>query len=64
MNETQQAVVTLMKSAITGKTGTLPEGFSLEETAAILKTTVPAVKMRLMRGRTALKSLLKGGRGV
>lgn len=40
------------------------EGFSLEETAAILKTTVPAVKMRLMRGRTALKSLLKGGRGV
>lgn len=39
------------------------EGFSLEETAAILHTTVPAVKMRLMRGRTALKPLLKGGRG-
>lgn len=37
------------------------EGFSLEETAIILKTTVSAVKMRLMRGRTALKPLLKGG---
>lgn len=37
------------------------EGYSLEECAAILRTSVSAVKMRLMRGRTALKPLLKGG---
>lgn len=36
------------------------EGFSLEETARILHTTVSAVKMRLMRGRAALQSTRKG----
>jgi len=39
------------------------EGFSLEETAAIQRTTVAAVKMRLMRSRSQLKSLLKGADG-
>ncbi len=35
------------------------EGFSVEETAAILKVSVSAVKMRLSRGREMLKNLLE-----
>ncbi len=35
------------------------EGFSVEETAKMLKLSVSAVKMRLSRGRDALKSLLE-----
>lgn len=37
------------------------EGFSVEKTAEILGISVSAVKMRLMRGREALKGLLEGG---
>ena len=39
------------------------EGYSLEETANILQTTEAAVKMRLMRSRSLLKSHLKGAEG-
>ena len=40
------------------------EGFSLEEAAVILQTSVAAVKMRLMRGRTMLKHHMKGENGL
>lgn len=36
------------------------EGFSLEEIATIEETSVAAIKMRLMRARSMLKSHLKG----
>jgi len=39
------------------------EGYSLEETASLLQTTEAAVKMRLMRSRSLLKSHLKGAEG-
>ena len=39
------------------------EGYSVEETAKILRTTAAAVKMRLARSRSALKSMLKGADG-
>lgn len=39
------------------------EGYSLEETAHLLQTTEAAVKMRLMRSRSLLKSHLKGAEG-
>ena len=35
------------------------EGFSVEETAKMLKLSSSAVKMRLSRGRDALKKLLE-----
>ena len=34
------------------------EGFSVEETARCLRISVSAVKMRLTRGRQAIKALL------
>ncbi len=39
------------------------EGYSVEETAMLLKISVSAVKMRLARGRERIKDLLKGGNG-
>ena len=39
------------------------EGYSLSETAQLLQTTEAAVKMRLMRSRSLLKSHLKGAEG-
>ena len=36
------------------------EGYSVEETAKLLKISVSAVKMRLSRGRDYIKDLLKG----
>ncbi|MBQ8830704.1 MAG: RNA polymerase sigma factor [Oscillospiraceae bacterium] len=35
------------------------EGYSVEETAAVLKISVSAVKMRLKRGREALQELIR-----
>jgi RNA polymerase sigma-70 factor (ECF subfamily) len=35
-------------------------GLSLEEAAGVLGVSIPAVKMRLKRGRTALKTALEG----
>ena len=37
MNITQQGIVTLLKSAVTGEKLPLPEGFSLEEACALIK---------------------------
>ena len=36
------------------------EGYSVEETAKLLRVSVSAVKMRLSRGRDYIKDLLKG----
>ncbi len=36
------------------------EGYSVEETARLLKITVSAVKMRLVRGREQLKQIMEG----
>ena len=38
------------------------EGFSVEQTARALGVSIPAVKMRLSRGREALKALLQEGK--
>jgi len=35
------------------------EGFSVEETADILQISVSAVKMRLLRGRQMLKTMIE-----
>lgn len=36
------------------------EGYSVEETASLLKLSISAVKMRLSRGRDCIKEMMKG----
>lgn len=66
MNITQQGIVTLLKSAVTGEKLPLPEGFSLEEACVLIKkqglTTLAyegAILCGISRNHPAMESLFR-----